>query len=126
MKLFGIGNSHIQCIRIAAATFRNVLSAERIEIETVVMNEPRFKPLREPVGKDGIDGFGLCAAIRDEIKKSEGCDLIFSCIGGNDHNVFGLVEHPQPFDFVLEERPELPLCLGRECIPTQIVSAALE
>ena len=50
---------------------------------------------------------------------------VVSCIGGNDHAVFGLLNHPRPFDFVLAGAPDLPLAAGAEILPARLVRATL-
>ena len=37
------------------------------------------------------------------IGELENSDLVVSCIGGNQHNVVGLVQHPVPFDVLLSD-----------------------
>jgi hypothetical protein len=56
----------------------------------------------------------------------EGCSQIVSCVGGNTHNIVGLVEHPRPFDFVLRENPDLPLRRDAEVVPPGIIESRLE
>jgi hypothetical protein len=51
---------------------------------------------------------------------------VFLALGGNHHNAFGLLSHPRPFDFVIEEAPELPLDPEREVVPSALVREALE
>jgi len=52
-------------------------------------------------------------------------DHVLSVIGGNAHTVLGVVEHPQPFDFVLPGNPELPTDESREFVPADAVRARL-
>ena len=52
-------------------------------------------------------------------------ELIVSLIGGNKHNILGLLNHPRPFDFVLPEEPELPFTPGAECVPADLVADSL-
>jgi hypothetical protein len=46
-------------------------------------------------------------------------DVVACFIGGNQYNAFGLVQHPQKFDFHSRERPDLPILPGREIVPYQ-------
>ncbi len=50
---------------------------------------------------------------------------VISCIGGNDHTVFGLLNHPRPFDFTLASEPDLPLSPDAEILPARLVRATL-
>jgi hypothetical protein len=48
-------------------------------------------------------------------------DAMVTVLGGNEHNILGLVRHPRPFDFVLPEQEDLPLDEGAEILPYQLV-----
>ena len=50
----------------------------------------------------------------------------FAMFGGNYHNVFGLTEHPVPFDFVLPSRERLGAEPGRTLVPYHILRARFE
>ncbi len=50
---------------------------------------------------------------------------VVSCIAGNDHTVFGLLNHQRPFDFVLASEPDLPLSAEAEILPARLVRATL-
>jgi hypothetical protein len=52
-------------------------------------------------------------------------ELIVSLVGGNKHNILGLLNHPRPFDFVLLEEPDLPFTPGAECVPVELVADSL-
>jgi hypothetical protein len=45
------------------------------------------------------------------------CLPVFSQIGGNVHQFFGLFEHPEPFDFILPDQPQLPCGAGALLLP---------
>ena len=45
--------------------------------------------------------------------------------GGNGHIVLALSKHPRPFDFVLPERPDLPLEADAEILPYSYISKIL-
>jgi hypothetical protein len=49
----------------------------------------------------------LCERLAADIAAAEP-DIIVSAVGGNLHNLLGLVNHPTRFDFVLPEAPDLP------------------
>ena len=126
MRIVGIGHSHIICVRHAAAVAKLTLDRLGVSVETVWVGDPKFHPYRIRDDAAGIDGFQLAPDIRDSIVGAvEGADSVFLCSGGNAHNIFGLVNHPRPFDFVLKTNPGLPLHPGYEVIPSGIVDAAL-
>jgi hypothetical protein len=52
-------------------------------------------------------------------------ELIVSLVGGNKHNIFGLLNHPRPFDFILPDEPDLPFTTGAESVPFDLVAESL-
>lgn len=50
---------------------------------------------------------------------------VVALIGGGAPDLFGLVQHPVPFDFILPDRPDLPLIAGAEIIPYRAVINAM-
>jgi hypothetical protein len=63
----------------------------------------------------------LAARVRDA-----GADLHVAVIGGNAHFALSLLNHPQRFDLVLPEAPELPVEAGATLLPANLVQAQLE
>jgi len=108
MRVMVIGNSHITALtEVPAAVFSGV--------------RPTFIRLgRRPY----LDGPELDARLRNTVEKTRP-DVFFSCIGGNVHNVLGLLNHLKPFDFVLPEKPDLPLTESAEILPHDLVKAVM-
>lgn len=50
---------------------------------------------------------------------------VFSAVGGAVYVMVGLVQHPEPFDFVLPERPDLPFIEGARPLPVAAVEDAM-
>jgi len=120
LRLLCLGQSHFGCVSRAADAGHEALARAGVEITTLVMNQPQFDPHFEP-------GAGLHPALRDEaLRLSATADAVYLSIGGTAHCVFGLMEHEQPFDFVLEPEPTLPLLPGREAVAGGLIRGALE
>jgi hypothetical protein len=70
------------------------------------------------------DGFqyesGLVSKIRNRIA-SLGCTTVISMLGGNAHFVYGALNHPRKFDFVIPSRPDLPPSLDAELVPYDMI-----
>ncbi len=49
-----------------------------------------------------------------------------SMLGGNGHVMLALSKHPRPFDFVLPERPDLPLDPEAEIVPYDYLAETLK
>jgi hypothetical protein len=108
-----IGNTPIEVLRIAPLPYAG---AKR-------KNNP-FKQVQKKEDETE-DEFNkrLSAAIIDTVKDAA---LVVSMIAGSMHNGMTLIEHERPFDFVLEEEPDLPILSGREILPTKVFLAAME
>lgn len=50
-------------------------------------------------------------------------DAVFCCLGGTEHNLLGLIESPEPFDFLLH--PDDTIKPGRKPVPHGLVKSAL-
>lgn len=83
---------------------------------------PQFLNLHEPQWAAALTDSGS-GVLSDLLV---GAPAIFSCIGGNGHNVIGLLDHPRPFDFVLEDEPDLTLMPDRELVPAAIVRDVIQ
>lgn len=65
-----------------------------------------------------VDGFvDLLLSLEGEQEQG----MLFSFVHGNEHSMLSLVQHPQPYDFYLPQRPDLELAPDRQPIPYEIV-----
>jgi hypothetical protein len=53
----------------------------------------------------------------NSIQSSRGSNVLFSFLGGNDHSVLSLIEHPVPYDFYLPGDGRYPMLMGRQPVP---------
>ncbi len=60
-----------------------------------------------------------------QINANDYTSVIFSIVG-NHHNIFGLLNHPEPFDFYLPEKINLPIIPNARLLPVSLVAKALE
>ncbi|HEV7279891.1 MAG TPA: hypothetical protein VGN57_06715 [Pirellulaceae bacterium] len=111
-----IGNSHMKALRHAYQTREVKGRREGLELQFIQVNLPEFRP----VVIEGRFQPGIEASIQ-----SDRLQFIVSTFGGNDHNVLGLVNHPQQFDFVLPEEPDLPLQADAEILPHELLRRTL-
>jgi hypothetical protein len=114
--ILAIGASHLVALQGAA---RQIGSAPRIAF--VQLRDARYRGAIER-GGDGKPslGWSLAEDVAEPSRK-----LIVSLIGGNKHNILGLLNHPRPFDFVLPDEPDLPFTEGAECVPVELVADSL-
>jgi len=104
MKLVGFGHSHILALRFAAGQFKDEFDTLGVKVTTNCLGEERFFRSRDRSSTNDEGRYEFCKEIKKEIaliKPDE--DIVFTCFGGNAHNVLGLVAHPTPFDLRLQD-----------------------
>ncbi len=126
VRLLGIGHSHLFAIRGAAAQHQAALASQGTLVQTVRVGDEPYRDYRVRSLVGGIGGFDWSPALQAELDKAGlEADLVFSCCGGNAHNILGLVRHPRPYDFVLEDEPDRPISNDAEIVPAALVEDAL-
>lgn len=125
-KVVFIGHSHLRALRLAYVARTKRLAEAGAHngrpAEFVPLSAPAFAPrLDVPDGSKQIFN-------RRTVKALSGPSVaaIVSCIGGNAYNVFGLTNHPCPFDFVLAEDPTLALDAKAQILPCNAVRQSLK
>lgn len=122
-QILAVGQSHLAAWTKAA---RELVESNRFPPDIAIS----FIQLRNPAYIPNFVGEGdtrLNPVLQRNIEKyAATANFLFSIIGGNAHNVVGLVNHPRPYDFVLDVEPTMPTDRSKELIPCAIVRAALE
>jgi hypothetical protein len=121
-----IGHSHLRVLRLAyAARTRRLAEAgvpNEQPAEFIQLSAAEFAPrLDLPDGSKRIFNRRTVKALSDPAVAA-----IVSCIGGNAYNVFGLTNHPCPFDFVLADDPALALDANAHILPYNAVRQSLK
>lgn len=111
-KIFILGHSHLGAIMLNL----RVSPIPGVEIDFVLCNEDRYKPLL-------IDD-ALNPLVLERISSAK-ADLYVSMLGGNDHSILSMLNHPRRFDVVLPEAPELYTDISAEVLPAGLVLAVL-
>lgn len=112
MKVFALGQSHL----LALSNSVKRSPPANVDIDFLLCNEPQFRP----VVQDGA----LNSAILERLQGA-GADLHVSVLGGNDHCIVSMVNHPRRFDVVLPEAPDLFTDETAEVLPADLVTADL-
>ena len=110
ISVVAIGESHLAALARAYASMAKTLP---VRIHFMRVDQQEYRP---PLDKKGKLNPRIAEILANAKPK-----LILSCIGGNTHNVLGLVKHPRPFDVVLPEEPDLPLEDDAEIIPSDLI-----
>ena len=113
-RVLAIGHSHLGALEFF---LRSKQEFSEFELEIVQLLSSEYADIEQ-------DSDGRTA--RTLRQKDENCDLVVLAISGNEHQMMGLVNHPRPFDFVLPERPDLPLQKDREIVPFELIRDTLE
>ena len=124
-NLLGIGHSHILSIRYAVNGALDELAANNVAINTLRLGEKPYIDYQARAENGDIKNFSFSSPLLSEIEKlNPRKDIIFTSYGGNAHNILGLVQHPNPFDFIYvgtQSEGEV----GVEMVPSKLVEAAL-
>ena len=128
-----VGHSHSGCVLAALAAGRPYWEApEGLFVRGVNLAQlvPRLglKPLDqtviEPDGPPRVHP--AVAAEVDRLFEPDAPVRFVSMLGGNGHNIVGLLRHEIPFDFVLPDAPDLPLEAAAHVIPYGAMRTLLE
>lgn len=120
-KILVIGHSHLNAIDRAVKTAATESAIPKgIALRCIRLTGKTFRP--PLIRTEGA--WYLNKAIVDLLTRHR-WDFVVSCIGGNGHNVVGLLNHPIKFDFVLPSCPELPIAEGHEILPSMLVTGIL-
>jgi hypothetical protein len=114
--ILAVGTSHLAAVQGAA---RQNGGGARIAFAQLRDTRYRGALVRAPDGAPSLS-WRLAEDVGERSR-----ELIVSLIGGNKHNILGLLNHPRPFDFVLPEEPDLPFTPGAECVPVDLVADSL-
>lgn len=109
-----IGDSHVDAVKRALATAG--------PDEAVTFKAERILRLKDDKQIGDIE----LADFMQRIGTLGSHDVVASVVGGHQYNSFGLVQHPQAFDFHCPERPELPPLPAREIVPYQVLRDIFE
>jgi hypothetical protein len=121
IRLAGFGYSHIFSILTASKLLD--LEGLGVSVSATLLSQTGLPPIFLP---DVAPELKFTPEFCDLLEAAaEGADVVFLCIAGNAHQTLSLVNHPMPFDFVLKERPGLPLNQQSEIVPSRLVAEAL-
>ena len=122
-----IGHSHVTALQRAYSEYLASSSGPReLSCEFVQLLEAEYAHLFTD-DKDAKAWSRKLAALveRPSFGGRRGADLILAAVSGNEYHPVAMLWHSRPFDFVLPERPQLPLAPGAEIIPAGLVETAL-
>ena len=116
-----LGHSHLAALQMAQARgLADLAGASFLAPEFLYIGRAKDAPPDANAPPGTLPPAALAALARF------GGPAVVSWIGGNDHTVFGLLNHPQPFDFILASAPDLPVSPGAEILPARLVRATLQ
>lgn len=123
MNLLAIGASHFAAIQRAHETRVN-WPLGRYGLTTIQVREKRFLPLTV-AGKDGPEvNVELRSAISSALSGGSFRSVLCN-VGGFEHTLLSLVNHPRRFDFILPSEEHLELSENAELLPYSAVIRVL-
>lgn len=115
MNIFVFGTSHVHCLAEAIEQQAFTVPADdRLEIVDI-----------RTLGAETVDISGPLIAHMMERAQPGRHIIWFSRLGGNEHNILGLVRYPRAFDVILPEQPDLPLDANAELLTYGYVAEAM-
>ena len=128
-----VGHSHSGCVLAALGAGRPYWEApEGLQIRGVnlaqLVQRLGLNPLDQTTIEPGAPPRvhpAVLAEVAPLFESDEPVHFV-SMLGGNGHNIVGLIRHEIPFDFVLPEAPQLPLETGSQLIPYAVMRTLLE
>lgn len=116
-RVLVIGNCHQTALRHAYETRVRHDRPEGLECRFIPFHNDTYRPI--------VVGSQFQPSILAELGADD-LRFVVSTIGGNDHNLLGLVNHrPVKFDFVLPEAPDLALQEDADVVPFELVRRTL-
>ncbi len=115
MRVIVIGHSHIVALKNAG---QKLSRTSDLDFSFVNLNAALPATLSSSAASSAEHDF--CRMVRESA-----AEVVVSCVGGNAHTIFGLLEHPQPFDFIDPDEPDLPLDDTRQLVPYTAIRESL-
>ena len=103
-------------LHVGVVNLRKLMPDLGLTTRDVIVLQPPAPPRLHP---------GVVAEVERLIVPDSRLYLV-SMIGGNAHNVLGLIRAEIPFDFILPEAPQLPLEPGAQLVPYGAMRTVLE
>jgi hypothetical protein len=76
-------------------------------------------------GRRVLQGHPGFIALLSQLQPKQRDAMLVSILHGSAHSALSLVQHPQPFDFVLPGRPDLPFTDGAQPVPEPVIRQQL-
>ena len=118
--LLFVGHSHIIAIEDAWQARQKAGSAPW-RASFLQLRLPDFRPDLT----QAQDSPAFWSAAARAVMDAAAPDHVLSCIAGDMPAGMALVEHPQPFDFILDSAPELPVDESRQILPCALIEALM-
>lgn len=122
-NLLVVGHSHIYALMKACDGPARDWMRDKFRCTFVELLAPDYQPTRVK-GEDGQKR--LNPVLSEALNNLQPHDALISCVGGNNHNIFGLLDPAIAYDFVLPEEPDLPMRKGGMVLPGKIIRARLK
>lgn len=126
LNFFCIGHSHLQAIQAEYSINHTSYNKRNIFFNFIVLLDNRFKNYRHFFFRNKYFEFWWSFKVFFLVKLfTLRTNFIITSFGGNAHNILGLVNLPEKFDFFMPQQKK-GLIKGARLIPLDIVEACLK
>lgn len=125
--ILGIGHSHLYPINTGyKENIKFFLEEKKQRIEFISFLDTKYQ--NRALDFNPIESeFFFHNSIEKFIKKNkDNLKFIFSIFGGNSHNILGLVQLPEKFDFIIPEKPYLKFQDDSTLLPYNLVEELMK
>jgi hypothetical protein len=116
-QLFIFGDSHTIAIKKALGA-RDAADRRIAGIEPVI---DVFTKVKAGVQLEGVTE----QEVAEHLSGAAPGATLVAVVGGNQANSVGMIQHPEPFDFIDPDYPDAPLREGAVCVPYRVIAASL-
>lgn len=120
-----IGNSHVNALIFASDSYaQRTVPPPSLGFRFLGLQKPEYSPMlvHDQTSRNTVLNPVIIAALNETLA---GAEWVVSSLRGNAHDVLGLVNHPVPFDFVLQGHEHLPLEPDAQIIPASLMTEIL-
>jgi hypothetical protein len=126
-NFFCIGHSHLLSVKFFYEQNKNFFSKNEIDFNFLMLLDKDYENYTKRRMGAANDKFDWSLKLNYLIKKhAKDTNFITTFFGGNAHNIMGLVNHPEKFDFYLTGEADEKVLRGARIIPLSMIEANMK
>jgi len=124
--VLGIGHSHLYQIQVGYNENKQFFIQGDQPIEFISFLDEKYKNRALHFDPDKAEFIFHDSIVKYIQENKDNIKFIFSIFGGNSHNILGLVQLPEKFDFILPEMPSLELQDEAKILPYSLIEELMK